>query len=698
MSIVLVAVLIMALCTPVAVALAEPEPVDHITQAEVLKTLGLFLGSDSGFELERAATRVESAVMVVRLLGKEWVAKSENNEHPFTDVPEWAAFYVGYLYKNNITNGISADKFGSADISTAAQYATYVLRALGYDDSKGDFAWDNSLAKMIELGIITAEDLASLTSNSGILRGDIVAISYLSLFAFPKNGTSTLLEKLHLEDGAISAAQLKSVVQVDKKITMLANTLGIPSPRPASAVLDSEEIFAAASQAVFKIELKAFEDEDAGSGSGFFISSDGIAVTNFHVLVDADSASITTADGKMYPIEGVLGVAPKEDLALIKIKGSGFPYLTLGDPAELRTAQRIYCIGSPYGLDNSISDGLVSSVNREFEGNRYIQISAPIAPGSSGGALLNEYGQVVGVTTASIGEGNVNLAVPVTKLGTLFRFDEARSLRYFQVHARFEGVIPYGRDQIELEPNDDAAKQGLKNGDVLSGSISSTDDVDYYYVDIDEISALLVSLTSTAKNSGMLKFEVIDAVSEDTLFQSQHYSGEIFSCAIGDTPEPGRYVIKVYAAAGTEITSELKYDLFCFWYMIENEEYFYYSDLVEFEPNNTPEMANFMPNFGSVFGSVHSPSDVDYLNFNVHKLQLCVIVVGVLDDNAENYLICEVIDAKTNSVVGRLSYDPQYEVFELTKEFVAGQYYLKIAAKSGSSFDSCFYYTLFTAE
>ena len=673
----LVLALIMSISTPVMLA----ESVDYTPRAEVLKSLGLFLGSDSGFELERVATRLEAAVMVVRLLGKEEVARAENKSHPFNDVPEWANYYVGYLYQNNITKGVSADSFGSADTSTAAQYATYVLRALGYDDSKGDFYWDQSLEKMAEKGIISSGEAASFASSAGILRGEVVAISYASLFAFPQNESTTLLEKLYLNDGVISSNQLAAAL-VDDRVAMVANVMGVPSP-PSSKIMTAEEIFALASPATFRIDLKAFDDQDAGSGSGFFISADGIAVTNFHVLAYANSASVLMSDGKSYPIEGILGVNPEEDLALIKIKGADFPFLTLGDAANLRSAQRIYCMGSPYGLDNSISDGLVSNPNRNIDGINYIQISAPIAPGSSGGALLNEYGQVVGVTTASSGDTNINLAVPTTQIRTISKFNEVRSLRYLQAHARI-GVAPYGLDQTESGQNDQRAIQGLKNGDVLAGTISSASDVDYYYVETEDISALLVSLTSDTAHSMNLKFDVLDANLEKVLFSSQHYSNEVFSCAIGSTPTPGRYIIKIYVDGGNQVWNELKYDLFCYWLATEDDDENYPMVISEFEPNDTPPMANFIPLYGMIIGTLESASDVDYYSFNIYKKGYYGIVVGEIFEENGITLSCEIINAKDNSVVDKLTYESEYELYGFADDLEVGQYYLRVTAQNGN--------------
>ncbi|OEG00142.1 hypothetical protein BHF71_05940 [Vulcanibacillus modesticaldus] len=105
--VVLLIILISILSTSV---IANPQT--DLESAEALKELGLFQGSDKGFELERQPTRVEIAVMMVRLLGVEQEVLKGNYEHPFVDVPNWADKYVGYLFQNNITKGLSEDTFG----------------------------------------------------------------------------------------------------------------------------------------------------------------------------------------------------------------------------------------------------------------------------------------------------------------------------------------------------------------------------------------------------------------------------------------------------------------------------------------------------------------------------------------------------------------------------------------------------------
>ena len=112
--------------------------------ADALNTLGFFNGTGNGYELSRTPTRAEALVMLIRLLGAEKSALSEKNAHPFTDAA-WADAYIGYAYKNNLVKGMSDTEFGTALPMTNTQFATLLMRALGYsDDVGGQFTYDGA--------------------------------------------------------------------------------------------------------------------------------------------------------------------------------------------------------------------------------------------------------------------------------------------------------------------------------------------------------------------------------------------------------------------------------------------------------------------------------------------------------------------------------------------------------------------------
>ena len=184
--------------------------------------------------------------------------------------------------------------------------------------------------------------------------------------------------------------------------------------------MTAETLFAQCSPSVVYIEVADASGRVFATGSGFFISADGKLVTNHHVIKGASSATVKTTDGKIHKVLGVYDTNAALDLAVLQVEGSGYPYLTQGDSQNLSTGASVYAIGSPLGLENSLSTGIISSPSRTIQGGTYIQITAPISPGSSGGALIDAHGQVIGVTKGSLVDGqSLNLAVPVHLLSQL---------------------------------------------------------------------------------------------------------------------------------------------------------------------------------------------------------------------------------------------------------------------------------------
>ena len=172
--------------------------------ADALKELGLFQGTSTGYNLDRAPTRTEAGVMLVRLLGQEETAlANETYTAPFTDVQDWAKPYVQYLYDNGLTNGKTATLYGYSDTCTAQQYATFLLRALGYSDAEGgDFTYAEALDFAREKGVV---DSVNCDVNN-FLRDDVVAMSFTALATAPKSGEADLLTKL-VKDGAVADAK-----------------------------------------------------------------------------------------------------------------------------------------------------------------------------------------------------------------------------------------------------------------------------------------------------------------------------------------------------------------------------------------------------------------------------------------------------------------------------------------------------------
>lgn len=185
--------------------------------AERLQRLNLFKGTDEGFELLKKPTRVEALVMLIRLLGKEEEALSyKTRTHPFTDVPSWAHSYVSYAYDNGITTGVSERRFGADNAVTAAQYLTFVLRALSYDSAeKGDFVWSDPYRLAMEAGI-----LPQGVNTAAFLRADMVIVTYSALSARIKNTDVMLCDRLVIS-GRITKEALKEATGIDSRFASI---------------------------------------------------------------------------------------------------------------------------------------------------------------------------------------------------------------------------------------------------------------------------------------------------------------------------------------------------------------------------------------------------------------------------------------------------------------------------------------------
>ena len=160
-----------------------------------------------------------------------------------------------------------------------------------------------------------------------------------------------------------------------------------------------------------------------GMGSGVIISKDGFVLTNNHVVVDAQEVTITLADHKEYKGR-VVGRDPQTDLAVLKIEANqSFPASILGDSDNLKVGDWVVAIGNPFGLDHTVTSGIVSAKGRVIGAGPYdnfIQTDASINPGNSGGPLLNMQGEVVGINTAIIPQGQgIGFAIPVNTVKPL---------------------------------------------------------------------------------------------------------------------------------------------------------------------------------------------------------------------------------------------------------------------------------------
>ena len=497
-------VLSLLLLLPGTLAPAHAAQLEHIQAADKLYALGLVSGTgvDAAgkpiYELDRAPTRSEAITVLVKLLGKAEEASRGGWDMPFTDVPDWAKNFVGYAYANGLTSGTSATTFGGDDPVTAAQYITFVLKALGYS-ANGDFAWDSAWELSDRLAVTDGRYNAATAT---FLRGDVFLISEAALHAGVKDTDSTLAQKL-----------MDAQVFGKGKFHQVYN---LPMTE-----LNAEQVFAQCSPAVFYVEVYDSSDRPFASGSGFFLNSSGLAVTNHHVLEGASRATITTSDTKQtYQVKGIYDYSVDNDWVVMQVDGTGFASLEVGEPSTAQGGATVYAIGSPLGLQNTISQGLVSNPARKLDGVTYIQTSAAISHGSSGGALINKYGQVVGITSAGIDNGqNLNLAMPMTALSG-YRKGDLQPLSALTKPASVSYTL--SASSVTVEEGGSAlislnfTNSGLRGSATHSLRVKDTSVADAVWNDMDD-NTLPWDIRITGYKAGTTQLVIYNDKTEDTV-------------------------------------------------------------------------------------------------------------------------------------------------------------------------------------
>jgi len=229
-----------------------------------------------------------------------------------------------------------------------------------------------------------------------------------------------------------------------------------------------------------------------GVGSGFVVSSDGLILTNAHVVEGADQVSVTLTDGRS--LSGrVIGTDPVTDVAVVKIEATNLPTATFANSDQLEIGEWAIAIGNPLGLDNTVTTGIVSATDRSSsqvgvpaERVNFIQTDAAINPGNSGGPLLNADGEVIGINTAIIQNAQgIGFAIPINKARNIAEELIAKGkVDHAYLGIRMVAITPEIKEQVKnrtglelqdkegiliigVEPNSPADQAGLKGGDVI---------------------------------------------------------------------------------------------------------------------------------------------------------------------------------------------------------------------------------------
>jgi serine protease Do len=294
-----------------------------------------------------------------------------------------------------------------------------------------------------------------------------------------------------------------------------------------------QELAESSSRAVVQIEVHArvaveetgghrsgFVKNESATGAGIILDSEGYIVTNAHVVEGARKVDVSVQDASTaglkrahthYPGK-IVGVDKDSDLAVLKIEAHGLPMLSFLDSDTLRQGQVVLALGSPLGLENSLTVGFISATTRHLEEDSpmtYIQTDAPINPGNSGGPLLDIGGRIAGINTLILtqsgGSEGIGFAIPANMVKRVYESLRAEG----HVHRGAIGVIAQ-----EITPTLTAALH-LKQ---TSGLILSD-----------------VLPHSAAETAGLLPGDIVLSIDGHDVTEPQHLSGEVFQHAVGDT-------------------------------------------------------------------------------------------------------------------------------------------------------------------
>jgi serine protease Do len=279
-------------------------------------------------------------------------------------------------------------------------------------------------------------------------------------------------------DFATLAEQLKpAVVNIST-----AKTLKPRSPAYRSPQQPGQDLFEEFFERFFR-DMPQSPHKERSLGTGFIISDDGYILTNAHVVDGADEIKVKLSDGRLFPGK-VRGIDPKLDLALIKIDtGKQLPVAKLGDSDKLRIGEWVMAIGNPFGLEQTVTVGIVSAKGRVIGAGPYddfIQTDASINPGNSGGPLFNVGGEVIGINTAIVSGGQgIGFAIPVNMAKQIVQQlrDEGKVTRGWlgvvvqplseELAQSFGLDRPHGALVSEVVKDSPAERAGIKRGDVI---------------------------------------------------------------------------------------------------------------------------------------------------------------------------------------------------------------------------------------
>jgi len=312
--------------------------------------------------------------------------------------------------------------------------------------------------------------------------GTLTAPSHLQAAIIPPSeGAAPLASQSQPQRGFAQVAKAVRPAVVNITVLRVVTSSAIPGPFEPPRGFGGHQNFGAPVP-----PSQRSEQRQRSIGSGVLVSPDGYVLTNNHVVEGAKTVTVTLIDNRRFA-GTVLGRDPQTDLAVIKIKGDHFPFLTWGDSSKLQVGEYVLAIGNPFGLTSTVTQGIVSAIGRGGMGvtqyEDFIQTDAAINPGNSGGALVNAQGKLIGINTAIFsrtgGYQGIGFAVPEEMAKSVYAslVEKGKVVRgYLGIGiqeltpdlAKMFGVKQAGGALVtDVKPHSPAAIAGLKRGDAI---------------------------------------------------------------------------------------------------------------------------------------------------------------------------------------------------------------------------------------
>ncbi len=438
-----------------------------------LVELGIVAGTPDGtYKPENKITRAEAAKIAAKMLGLESAALASKTASGFADVRTgfWATGYINVSSEKGLIKGNNG-LFRPNDNISYAEVLTILVRALGYEQALDkSLKWpDNYLIKAFDLGIVG--DVRWTNAGDPATRGNVAKLCWNAMTAEYLPTGSTLIEEFY-PDVASNYIKEKTVEQIAKlkDAVVLITTYDSDSRK-----------------------------NEVGWGSGVVVG-DGVIVTNSHVLGSSPRFGIAYdranhSSGEYYT-STVYYKNPEKDIALTDSPDPEVKPVKLGNSDNLKVGQKVVAIGNPLGLQNTVTQGIISAI-REEDGQKYIQFDASVTFGSSGGALFDMYGNLIGITSATAEPGeNLNFAIPINDVKSVLSNEDTAECNYTLNKQLTEAMedFAFGNKHYKFSNSS------------FYNSFSDVYYVNYYICDEAEGAALFPSSFSSADfNAGFLK-------------------------------------------------------------------------------------------------------------------------------------------------------------------------------------------------